>query len=300
MGVVLIVVATVFWSLDTLIRYPLLFSGVSAGQIVLFEHAILVSVFLCLNLIKKQNLKFLKEHVLSFFIIGCCGSALGTLAFTQAFSLINPSLVILLQKLQPCVAIALAHFILKEKLPHQFLRWAFFALIGALLISWTDLRKAVDFVTTSESLLSRTQILGYTLTLISVLSWGASTVFGKKLDHAKLTTEQIMFGRFFYGLVAMIIFMIINGHQVMSIDLNFSLKIAFMVLLSGLIGMYLYYRGLKMLSARVVALAELFFPVSAVLINWIFLKQSLNTMQIIGSIILVISTTYLQISRVKN
>lgn len=295
MGVFLIVVATVFWSLDTLIRYPLLFSGVNAVHIVLFEHTILVAVFLSLNLIKKQNLNYLKQHVLSFFVIGCCGSALGTLAFTHAFSLINPSLVIVLQKLQPCIAIALAHFVLKEKLPPRFLQWAFLAIIGAILISWTDLHKALELMTTSESLLSRAQILGYALTFVSVLSWGASTVFGKKLDHSNLTTEQIMCGRFLYGLVAIILFMAITQSFQVELSVDFVFKIFLMVLLSGIIGMYLYYRGLKLLSARVVALAELFFPVSAVLINWIFLNKPLNVLQILGAVILLISTTYLQL-----
>jgi len=299
MGVFLIVVATVFWSLDTLIRYPLLFSGTSASQIVLFEHVILVAVFISLNLFKKQSLQYLKQNVLSFFIIGCCGSALGTLAFTQAFALINPSLVIILQKLQPFVAIALAHFILKEKLPSQFLRWAFFAIIGTILISWTDLENTIDVLKNSDVLLSRTHIIGYVLALVSVLSWGASTVFGKKLDREKLSVEQIMCGRFLYGLVAMMVFMFATTKTQIEMTIDMTAKIVLMVALSGIVGMYLYYKGLKMLSARVVALAELFFPVSAVLINWVFLNKPLNTTQIIGAIILLTSTTYLQFNRVE-
>ena len=38
MGIVFIALACLTWSLDTLIRYPLIGQGVSAKEIVFFEH----------------------------------------------------------------------------------------------------------------------------------------------------------------------------------------------------------------------------------------------------------------------
>ena len=294
MGVLFIVLATIFWSLDTLIRYPLLFSGVQASQIVFIEHLILVLIFLIFIFIKKQKVDFLKKHFFSFLIIGCCGSALGTLAFTQAFSIVNPSLVIVLQKLQPIIAIILARLVLNETIPKHFLKLGLLSIFGALLISWTDLINSINLFQNSKNLMNQSQLFGYGLVVLSVVSWGASTVFGKKLDREKLSVEQIMFGRFFYGLIALVLLIFLSADQTWSLDFNHVSKIFLMVLLSGLIGMYFYYKGVQSLSARVVALAELFFPVSAILINWIFLNKPINTIQTVGALILLTSTTILQ------
>jgi drug/metabolite transporter (DMT)-like permease len=68
-----------------------------------------------------------------------------------------------------------------------------------------------------------------------------------------------------------------------------------MVLLSGLLGMYFYYKGLKTLSARVCALAEMFFPLSAVTINWIFLDVKLTTVQLIGAGLLTLGSAVIQL-----
>lgn len=296
MGVLFIVLATIFWSLDTLIRYPLLFSGVQASQIVFIEHLILVLIFLIFIFIKKQKVDFLKKHFFSFLIIGCCGSALGTLAFTQAFSIVNPSLVIVLQKLQPIVAIILARLVLNETIPKHFLKLGLLSIFGALLISWTDLINSINLFQNSKNLMNQSQLFGYGLVVLSVVSWGASTVFGKKLDREKLSVEQIMFGRFFYGLIALVLLIFLSADQTWSLDFNHVSKIFLMVLLSGLIGMYFYYKGVQSLSARVLALAELFFPVSAILINWIFLNKPINTIQIVGALILLTSTTILQVN----
>ena len=101
MGILFIILACSTWAIDTLIRYPLLGSA-SPLQIVAAEHLVLAAIFI--PYLFKSFSKIWKSqisHVFSFIIIGAMGSALGTLAFTAAFTKINPSLVILLQKLQP-------------------------------------------------------------------------------------------------------------------------------------------------------------------------------------------------------
>ena len=103
-----IALGTFMWSLDTLIRYPLL-GSVRPETMVFIEHSFLVLYFLPLLFINKFDFKKLnRSAILGFVVIGMLGSAASTLAFTKAFSLVNPSLVILLQKLQPLVVILLS------------------------------------------------------------------------------------------------------------------------------------------------------------------------------------------------
>lgn len=290
-GFLFIVAACSLWALDTLIRYPLLFSGPSAQRIVFTEHLLLV-LFLLPFAWKSRGVFWRAQvaHLFWFLIIGGLGSAYATLAFTKAFTLINPSLVILLQKLQPVVAISLAHLLLGERINVTFLFWAALALFGALLISAPDIfpNLALPNVTSNSTL------LGYGLTLFAVVAWGSSTVFGKKLSGAGYDETQIMFGRFFSGFMVLLPLFYITGIE---LDFDFSIngRILLMVLISGLAGMWLYYMGLKRISARVSALAEMFFPLAAVTINWIFLGKALEPIQIFGATLLILASTMIQV-----
>lgn len=299
LGIVFVILAGVLWAIDTLIRYPLLFSGVSAEKIVFVEQLFLSVIFIPLLLKDAKKIGTLKLSTIFYFIIiGVFGSAIGTLTFTKAFMLINPSLVILLQKLQPVVAISLAHFFLGEKIKREFLFWAAIALFGGLLISSADIMPGLMKLDFSIALLSKTAIWGYTLTLVAVVSWGASTVFGKKLSAQGFDEIQIMGGRFVLGLVFMTFYLIYRFGDI-ALDWNMTTygKLALMVLLSGLAGMYFYYKGLKLLTARTCALAEMFFPFSAVVINWVFLGAKLMPVQIVGAGLLVLSSVMIQLKK---
>ena len=70
MAFLFIILGTLMWSIDTLIRYPLL-GQVSASTIVLLEHSFLVIYFIPFLFMTKFNLKRLsKNHLLAFAVIG--------------------------------------------------------------------------------------------------------------------------------------------------------------------------------------------------------------------------------------
>jgi drug/metabolite transporter (DMT)-like permease len=297
LGIIFVVLACILWAVDTLIRYPLLYGGMSAERIVFTEHLFLTLIFIP-ALIKNRSViwQMKLSSVFYFFFIGVLGSAIATLCFTKAFVLINPSLVILLQKLQPIVAITLASVVVGEKIRKPFIILAFVAILGAVLISSQDIFPGLVQFDFKLAFLSEKAILGYLLTLIAVASWGASTVFGKKLTAEGFDEIQIMGGRFTFGFIFLSAYIIAN-RQYLEGSWQWLTwgKLLAMVLLSGLLGMYFYYKGLKMISARVCAITEMFFPLSAVAINWIFLDAKLSSIQILGAILLVLSSTIIQI-----
>ncbi|MBY0416214.1 MAG: DMT family transporter [Bdellovibrionales bacterium] len=298
-GILFVILAGVLWAIDTLIRYPLLGAGVAAEKIVFVEHLFLSIIFIPLLLKDAKKIGSIKLSTIFYFVvIGVCGSAIGTLTFTKAFMLINPSLVILLQKLQPIVAISLASVLLGEKIKKEFLIWAAVALFGGFLISSPDIMPGLAQLDFSMGLLSQGALWGYSLALIAVVSWGASTVAGKKLTGQGFDEIQIMGGRFVFGLVFMTFYLL---YRFAGLNLEWGPavygKVLLMVFLSGLAGMYFYYKGLKTLSARACALAEMFFPFSAVIINWVFLGAKLLPIQIVGAALLVISSSVIQIKK---
>lgn len=297
LGFSFIVMACALWALDTLIRYPLA-GQMSASSIVFYEHLLLSIIFSIVFFKAFSAFKNIKlNHILAFIIVGMLGSALATLAFTRAFMFLNPSIVIILQKFQPVVAVSLAAFVLKEKVNKYFMVWAFISLIGAVLISYEDILNIVN----SESELSKLffhdgAVLGYILVMFTVFGWGAATVFGKKLTLEGYSNEQIMAGRFLFGLIAMLPFYFID-QSFFTHNVEIYSKISLMVLLSGLLAMYLYYMGLRRTSARSATLAEMFFPFMAVIVNWLFLDAKLTAVQMVGGAFLILGSMVIQLKK---
>ena len=299
-GTLFIMIACFTWALDTLIRYPLLGSGYSALQIVLIEHLTLVVIVSPILWRYRSVFRHLSRNsLLCLFFIGGVGSAIGTLAFTEAFRYLNPTVVILLQKLQPIVAILLAYWFLKERIEGQFIRWAAIILSGSFIMMWPDLRLLSDaqwhYSSDSMSLLK-----GYGFTLVAVAAWGAATVCGKYLSHQNVPANAIMSGRFVAGLLVLLPLAMVQSDSLISIESVDLSLIVVMALLSGLIGMWFYYRGLKTVPAQLATLAELSFPVFAAAINWFFLDKSLTTYQVVGAAILILGNIGLRMKELKN
>ena len=299
-GTFFIMIACFTWALDALIRYPLLSAGYSTLQIVLIEHVTLV-LFVSTMLWRYRHVY---RHMSisgfsSLFFIGGIGSAIGTLAFTEAFHYLNPTIVILLQKLQPIVAILLAYWLLKEHIEGRFLQWAAVILLGSFVMMWPDLRALgnAQWYYSSDTI---SLLKGYGYTLIAVVAWGAATVCGKYLSHQNIPANAIMSGRFVAGLLVLLPMALVqsNGLSLMTpVDLSL---VVVMALLSGFIGMWFYYQGLKTIPAQLATLAELSFPVFAAVINWVFLDMGLTGYQIIGGMMLILGNIGLRMKQLKR
>ena len=297
-GTFLVILACLFWGMDTLIRYPLVERGINPITIVFYEHCVLTLLF-SLGLIPaiKRIGELKLADIFSFLIIGGVGSAIATVAFTQAFHYLNPSLVILLQKFQPIVVIFLSAIILKEQVQKEFIIWAVICMIGGLMISSPDIVRFYDLLRSDLSIVtSDGAIRGYGLVGVSVLGWGASTVFGKRLSMVGFDTKSIMAGRFLTGLLVLIPFVQWNQSLILPQGEDY-LRILIMVLISGALAMWLYYQGLQRISAKSTAIAEMFFPFFAIILNWFFLGKQLNDWQLLGGGILIIGSLIIQIKK---
>ena len=266
----LVLVAAMLWATDAPFRIHLT-QELSSNFIVLGEHFIDLLFVLPLLAWGWRDLKKLswKEWLaVGFIAIG--GSALGSIAFTQAFHYVNPSVAILLQKLQPLIAISLAALILKEPLKARFWVWAFLALFGAYLISFPNL---VPQLYPGETF--NPNVMGVVLALTAAFFWGASTVFGRfvlqKIDFKMMTALRFS--------TAFVFLLFLNAWQgtfpaagqLTGTDMLF---IAIIAVVSGVVSLFIYYRGLQFTEASVATLAELGFPMAAIFVNWLFIPNS--------------------------
>ncbi len=303
LGSICIVLATLLWATDLFFRSDLL-SVLDPISLVWLEHLVALMALSPLFLPCFIRLFSVSRSVAwSLVFIGIGGSALGTTAFSYAFTVVNPVIPIMLQKLQPFVAILGANYILKEKHPSHFYAWACLGVVGALLISEPHFKSLFQCVLYPEScVLSDSSqmmsgILGLAAAAIAVLFWGMSTVFGRYVS-AYLKPLDVTFGRYFFGFLGLFVWIVIVGADVTLFefpmivfsDPKLVLELIYVSLAVGLLALYIYYQGLRRTPAKLTALLELFYPVFSFLIGCVFLGHYLNWVQIVGMVLITIAS----------
>ncbi|HEX5797418.1 MAG TPA: DMT family transporter, partial [Candidatus Saccharimonadales bacterium] len=191
-----------------------------------------------------------------------------------------------LQQLEPIFAISAAALLLREPLTKRFFALAATALVGAYLLSFPELK--VDLSTGNGTLIAALFAVG------AAASWGISTAFSK-YSLKGTSTLHITALRFGFTPVFALLFVLLGGHAAALGDAltadNFKYIVA-ITFSTGMVALLIYYFGLKRIPASRSSILELTFPLSAVIIGYLFLDQGFNLTQGIGALIL-IGTIYL-------
>lgn len=274
----LIFLAAMLWATDAPFRAHLT-EELSSNFIVFAEHGVDVIFAIPILAYFWGDLKKLSPGGwLSVLLIAVGGSALASVAFTQSFHYVNPSVAILLQKLQPLIAITLAALFLGEKLHKNFWVWTLLALLGAYLVSFPHLSPQLY---AGEAFNPNT--IGVTLALVASALWGASTVFGKyvlnSISFQTLTALRFIGAFMFLGFLNAVQHTFPPLSSVSATDWIFILIIA---LASGVFSLLLYYYGLQYTRASIATISELGFPLAAVFVNAYFIPNAQGTGPYVG------------------
>lgn len=281
----LVIIAAALWGIDGIILRPALYS-LPVPLVVLIESGIVALILSPLFFRNFSVLKSLaKRDWISFIGVGLLGGAIGTMAITKALfyvNFVNLSVVILIQKLQPVFALALAAIILKERLPKIFFLWAALAVAGAFFMTFG---LALPNFSTGDK-----TIIAAALSLIAAFSFGSSTVLSK-LALKNVGFELGTYLRFLISAVIMLIIASASGDvtkigAVSSTQWGVFFLIAFT---TGGAAIFLYYYGLKKISASVATICELAFPLTAVVLDYIVRGTVLTLIQWFGVALLLFS-----------
>jgi len=273
-GVVLVSVAAAMWGLDGLIRKPLS-DSTSAYTIVFGEHVVLVALTLPLLAAAMTALwRAGPRYVAAGVAVGAGASAIATILFTKALFHGDFITVVVLQKVQPLIAVLGAWLVLKEQ-PRSGFAWFFLpALAGIWLIALPHPLDphAHGLVPIAE-------------TLAAAALWGLGTVFGRYLGR-RLAFEHVSTVRFGFGLLASACALPIVGAAAFS-TAHDSFWIAVLALVTGFFALGLYYYGLRKTPALLSALGELAFPVTAAIVGIFVFDSSLRWTQWVGVVVTV-------------
>jgi drug/metabolite transporter, DME family len=283
-GVALVSLAAAMWGLDGLIRKPLS-DSTSAYTIVFGEHVVLVALTLPLAVAAFTALwRAGWSYVGAGIMVGAGASAIATILFTKAISHGDFITVVVLQKVQPLVAVLGAWLVLKEQPRPRFAWFLIPALAGIWLIALPD--PLDPHAHGLEPIVE---------TLAAAALWGMGTVFGRYLGR-KLAFEHVSTVRFGFGLIASAIALPIVGAAAYS-NLHDSFWIAVLALVTGFLALNLYYYGLRRTPALLAAIGELAFPVSATIVGIVVFHSHLTRTQWIGIGITVAVITLLPVRR---
>ncbi|MDA3862112.1 MAG: EamA family transporter [Melioribacteraceae bacterium] len=280
-----VIIAAAFWGVDSILLRPHLYT--LPVPFVVFIESIIVATLLTPILFKKfSDLKNLKtKDVVSFLGVAIFGGAIGTMAITKALfyvDYVNLSIVVLMQKLQPVFAIILASLILKEKLPKDFFKWASLAIVGALLMTFGLTIPNLDT--------GNHTVTAALFALLAAFSFGFSTVLSKRALK-NITYEVGTYLRFVATAIIMFLVVLVVGDFSTAKEVTEFQWMIFGIIAftSGGFAIFLYYYGLKRITASVATIAELSFPLTAILLEYFLHDNMLDWIQWIGTIILIYS-----------
>ena len=275
-----VISAAILWSLDGFLRQNLYM--LPSFFIISIEHVIGALIFFPLLIKGWKEISTLSQRGwISVLWISICGGILGTFFYTKALSYvnyINLSVVVLLQKFQPIFAIALAAIVLKEKITTRFLGLAIAAIIGGYLVTFGD-RPLNEW--------DDKTIIAALLALLAAFSWGSSTVLGKHaLKRLSFTTLTALRLTITGAITFFALFSTGQYEAVYGMTLSHWKFLLLIVLSTGSLALFIYYYGLNHLPASHVTLYELFWPLSAVAMDWFIRGNIMSPFQVIGATLL--------------
>jgi len=280
-----IIIAASLWGVDGIVLRPSLYS--LPVPLVVFVESAIVAVLLTPFLIKRISpLKSLTlKDWIAFVGVALFGGAIGTMAITKALfyvNFVNLSIVILLQKLQPVFAISLATLLLKEKLPKEFFLWASLAIVGAYFMTFG--LSSPNFSTGDKTTIAAL------FALLAAFSFSSSTVLSKRALR-NVNYEMGTYLRFLFAAIIMLVIAASTGDISNIKDITAKQTVIFLIIAftTGGSAIFLYYYGLKRISASVASICELAFPLTAVVLDYFVHDNILSPVQWIGTGVLIIS-----------
>lgn len=272
--------AAALWGTDALLRLPLA-GALPAATIVFWEHLIIVVVLVpFLPAAFRAFRAATGRERAALVVIGAGASAVATALFTEAFRFGDPVTPVVLQKLQPVIAVVAAALLLGERVRRGYWAFAVPALVGAWLMAFRDPLSVAPQA-----------VVAALLAVAAAALWAIGTVLGR-LVSARMSSRNVTVLRFAIGLPASAVVLAATGGPIAVTPAQLG-PLALLALVPGLLGLALYYIGLRTTAAARATLAEMAFPVTAAIIGVGLLGAELVPTQWLGLAVVVASVAAL-------
>ncbi|MBD3223228.1 MAG: EamA family transporter [Caldithrix sp.] len=289
-----VIIAASLWGVDGIVLRPFLYD--LPVPLVVFIESSIVTLILTpffwrqCGAIRRMS----PRDWLAFMGVAMFGGAIGTMAITKALfyvNYVNLSIVVLIQKLQPVFAITFAAILLKERLSRSFFMWASIAVAGAYLMTFG---LQMPKITATDK-----TALAALFAMIATVSFALSTVLSK-LGLKTVPFKLATYVRFLLTSFILVIIVSSAGHLWHISDISSKQGVVFLIIAfsTGGPAIFLYYYGLRRITASVATICELAFPLTAIILEYLIREHILSYVQWLGVLILFVSI--IRVTRIRS
>lgn len=257
-------------------------------QATTYTSLISVIFLVAISLISKQKIQFqecLKKHFKESMSIVLARPVVGNLLLIYGFSLtlaIKSSFLLLLE---PIFVTVMSYIFLKDKINVKQISLIFLMILGAFLLSTSG----------NISVITQAQV-GDILIVLALLFFSYSYIPAKRIENTITPVTITIVNNLVGGLILFSI-MLFLPITLFPINYGNAWLILGYVLTYPVIGLYLYFYALKKTKPWIVSSLLTLSAVSGAIVGYFWLGESINSIQLIGAIIIFASSYF--ITRVK-
>ncbi|MGO9835025.1 MAG: DMT family transporter [Polyangiaceae bacterium] len=287
-GPALVIAGASMWGLETFWRVRLV-KTFDADVLVFHEHWLGLVLTLPFLAVGARSLRGIsRKAIVSMIGSGVLGSALGTVCFTQALTLLNSSLANLLLNVQPVISVLFSWFWLRERPRAPFYPWAAVALACGATMAFNP-----------EAIQSPHRFgLGVLFVGATALCWGTSTTLGRAaMIEIDFKTGTAL--RYLIGAGATFVLAALNGHigtrlRWSALGQTSTLRdMAGLLVVAAITPTFLYFAGLARTRASVATFAEMAQTFASLVITWGVLGDALSPPQVVAGVVLLVAVFFI-------
>jgi len=284
MGPFLVILGASMWGLEAFWRLRLS-QHFDADVLVFHEHWLGLILTLPFLVVGWRALAGVSRRAwISMVVSGVFGSALGTVCYTQAITMMNVSVANLLLNLQPFLCVFASWLWLGEKPGRQFYPWAVVAVLCGMVLAW------------SPDALKDPHVFALGLVFVggTIFSWGISTTAGRgamlEIDFKTAVTL-----RYAIGAVSTLAVVVARGVSVHRLNAGalftgpVFLDMLSLLLIAGATPTFIYFAGLARTPASVATFAEMAQTLASLLVSWGQLGDALTGPQCLAGAVLLMA-----------
>lgn len=288
-GYLSIATATLFWGVSATIAKFLFKHEVDLLTLVQMRSTLsFIILFSILFVFKKEYIKISASDIPHFMLLGVIGIAGSNFTYYFTLNEINVATAIIMQYTAPVLVVLYGVLFGSEKITFVKIISAFLSLAGcSLVVRIFDLQ----FLNLSK--------LGIISGVASAFCWAFFNIYGKKTGSKYNIWGNLTFALMFAGIFWLLInppWKIFNS----SYSANDWLIFFTFAMISVLFPYFFYFNGLRYISSSSAIITSTLEPVVAIVSSWIIIGEKLTLIQIVGSLLVLMSVVLLQVKRDVN
>jgi drug/metabolite transporter (DMT)-like permease len=245
-------------------------------------------ILLVIKLIRDRKFHIRKQDIIYFIACAIFGDVLYYASEYSAFEYLPVSIVSLVLAFVPAISIVTEIFIYKKLPTVKIMLGIVVSAIGVGMIVGADYHELLSG-----------KLIGYLFIFGALISWNIYNFITERLsdnyDPIELSMYQIAGATIFSAPYALT-----HLPPASAIDMNFILAMAFLAIVSGVIGFIIYVNSVAVIGVTPSALFSNMMPVTTTFFGWLMLGERISALQFAGGIVVIVAGAVVIYQKDKN